>query len=174
VSAAAHPIRPAVLPCRAFTRRRRVGLVYAVPLPPTDGRLSAPRERAELSLDRACGCVLVVAAEAYPRVACTRWIGENPCSRAWVVWACRNQCGLTPARSPTWRAYVTEAVASGAAALADGGALDRSTARPPRLCAASSPAPTRSLTPCPRGACSTGIWGRSTSGWIPRRCVSPA
>jgi hypothetical protein len=41
----------------------------------------------------------VVATEAWPRVARTRWIGA-PRSRAWVAWAWRSQRGETPARSP--------------------------------------------------------------------------
>jgi aminoglycoside phosphotransferase (APT) family kinase protein len=46
----------------------------------------------------------------------------------WLDEAHFRRTGAVRGASPTWRAYVTEDVASGAAALADGGALDRSTA----------------------------------------------
>ena len=41
----------------------------------------------------------MVATEACPSVAATRWIGA-PRSRAWVAWAWRSQWGDTPARRP--------------------------------------------------------------------------
>ena len=38
----------------------------------------------------------MVATEACPSVACTRWIGACPCSSAWVAWAWRSQWGDAP------------------------------------------------------------------------------
>ncbi len=58
-----------------------------------------PRKRAELSDGRACRYRPVVATEACPSVACTRWIGA-PRSRLCEAWACRSQCAETSPGSP--------------------------------------------------------------------------
>lgn len=53
----------------------------------------------ELSSGLAWRYLPVVATEAWPKVACTRWIGA-PRSRAWEAWACRSQWGKTGTSTP--------------------------------------------------------------------------
>src|SRR4051812_39386237 len=56
------------------------------------GLSHTPRYRAELPEGLACRGRPVVATEAWPSVACTRWMGA-PRSRLWLAWAWHSQRG---------------------------------------------------------------------------------